>query len=160
MEKTDCPLFHIGQLAEKTGKTSRAIRFYEQRGLLSPRSRSENGYRLYDEKSLFRIEWIERLQTMGFSINEIREFLSSFSEKSDGPQQMQQLHSFYSSQLRETEQKIQRLQLLAKELKNSISFLEVCNSCKEEHSATACASCQKQTKQSDWPLLISALVNS
>ena len=52
MEKLDCPLFHIGQLAEKTGKTSRAIRFYEQRGLIAPKSRSENGYRLYDEKSV------------------------------------------------------------------------------------------------------------
>ena len=158
MEKLDGNLFHIGELAEKTGKTSRAIRFYEQRGLISPKRRSDSGYRLYDEQSLLRIEWIDRLQILGFSIKEIKDFLALLSEKSAGPQQMQELHSFYSSQLKETKQQIQRLTLLANELKNSIQFLDVCNSCQQEHDPLACQACHKHSEKQAWPLLISALV--
>ena len=158
MEKSSCNLFHIGELAEKTGKTSRAIRFYEQRGLITPKGRSNGGYRLYDEQSLLRIEWIDRLQTLGFSIKDIKEFLASLSEKSTGPQQMQELHAFYSSQLKETELQIQRLTLLSTELKNSIQFLDVCNSCQEGKDSLACLSCHKQSEKQAWPLLVSALV--
>ena len=40
-------LLRIGDLAEKTGKTKRALRLYEEMGLLVPSERSSGGFRLY-----------------------------------------------------------------------------------------------------------------
>ncbi len=38
---------NISDVAKKTGLTSKAIRFYEEKGLVTPPLRSENGYRSY-----------------------------------------------------------------------------------------------------------------
>jgi len=42
-------LLKIGQLAKASGATIDTIRFYEDKGLLSPKSRSDSGYRFYGE---------------------------------------------------------------------------------------------------------------
>lgn len=42
----------INELASLTGMTTRALRYYDQIGLLKPAEISESGYRLYDDKAL------------------------------------------------------------------------------------------------------------
>ena len=43
---------NISDVARKTGLTSKAIRFYEEKGIVTPPLRSGNGYRHYDERHL------------------------------------------------------------------------------------------------------------
>lgn len=66
----------IGQIAAQTGIGIDAIRFYERKGLLAAPTRSEGGFRLYSSADLSVLQFIRNLQTLGFSLNEIREFLS------------------------------------------------------------------------------------
>ena len=67
----------IGQIAAQTGIGIDAIRFSERNGLLtSPPARSEGGFRLYSSADLSTLQFIRNLQTLGFSLTEIREFLS------------------------------------------------------------------------------------
>jgi MerR family mercuric resistance operon transcriptional regulator len=66
----------IGQVARKTGLSIDAIRFYEKEGLLPPPSRTEGGYRLYREREVADLEFIQKAQQLGFSLNEIRELFS------------------------------------------------------------------------------------
>jgi len=66
----------IGQIAKQTGLSIDAIRFYERNRLLAPPTRSEGGFRLYSSDDLSTLQFIRSLQTLGFSLNEIREFLS------------------------------------------------------------------------------------
>ncbi len=66
----------IGQVAKKTGLTVDAIRFYEKSGLLPCPARTEGGYRLYRKREVADLEFIQRAQQLGFSLNEIRELLS------------------------------------------------------------------------------------
>jgi DNA-binding transcriptional MerR regulator len=66
----------IGQIAAQTGIGIDAIRFYERNGLLAAPTRSEGGFRLYSSDDLSILQFIRSLQTLGFSLNEIREFLS------------------------------------------------------------------------------------
>ncbi|MEU3271908.1 MerR family transcriptional regulator [Saccharomonospora sp. NPDC006951] len=63
---------HIGELAEQTGATKRALRYYEQEGLLSVR-RKDNGYRDYDDDAVLTVHNIRQLLETGLSIAEIRE---------------------------------------------------------------------------------------
>src|SRR6266699_4373763 len=66
----------IGQVAEKTGLSIDAIRFYEKAGLLPRPARTEGGYRLYQEQEVADLEFIQKAQQLGFSLNEIRELFS------------------------------------------------------------------------------------
>ncbi len=65
----------IGELAEATGLTVRALRHYEAVGLLEPVARSESGYRSYDADDAERLYAIVALRRLGLSLAEIREML-------------------------------------------------------------------------------------
>jgi DNA-binding transcriptional MerR regulator len=68
--------FQIGQVAQRTGLTVDAIRFYEKVGLLPRAARSTGGYRLYQDRDVADLQFIQRAQQLGFSLNEIREMVS------------------------------------------------------------------------------------
>lgn len=68
--------FQIGQVARKTGLSVDAIRFYEKEGLVSRPSRTQGGYRVYEEREVADLEFIQRAQQLGFSLREIRELFS------------------------------------------------------------------------------------
>ncbi|MGV9250040.1 MerR family transcriptional regulator [Streptomyces sp. NPDC003697] len=64
----------IGELAKATGTTARALRHYEQAGLISS-ERTPNGYRLYDERAVVRVRNIRYLLTAGLTLDDVRVFL-------------------------------------------------------------------------------------
>lgn len=66
----------IGQVAQRTGLSVDAIRFYEKSGLLARPARTQGGYRLYEEREVADLEFIQKAQQLGFSLNEIRELFS------------------------------------------------------------------------------------
>ncbi|MBH0001305.1 MerR family transcriptional regulator [Pseudoalteromonas sp. SWYJZ12] len=61
----------IGELAKLTNIPASTIRFYESKGLLAPTTRSANGYRLYTQQNLEKLQLIKFSQSLGFSLNEI-----------------------------------------------------------------------------------------
>jgi DNA-binding transcriptional MerR regulator len=69
-------LMQIGQISKRTGLSVDTIRFYERNRLLAPPSRSHGGFRLYSSDDLSTLQFIRSLQNLGFSLNEVREFLS------------------------------------------------------------------------------------
>lgn len=64
----------IGELAERTGTTTRALRYYEGLGLL-PARRTANGYRSYDGTDQRLVEEIRSLLEIGFALEETRPFV-------------------------------------------------------------------------------------
>jgi len=58
----------IGELARRTGLTTRTIRFYSDEGLLPPVHRTGAGYRLYDGASLARLELLRTLRELGLGL--------------------------------------------------------------------------------------------
>ncbi len=69
-------LLRIQEVSDETGLTSRAIRYYEELGLLAPAARSEGAYRLYDVEDLERLRFIRGLRDdAGFSLAEIGQLL-------------------------------------------------------------------------------------
>ncbi len=67
----------IGELARRTGLSTSKIRFYETRGLLPAAARSANGYREYGEYALSLVTFIDRAQSLGFTLREVAAHLSS-----------------------------------------------------------------------------------
>lgn len=83
------PTYSISDLAREFDLTTRAIRFYEDQGLLAPRR--EGRRRIYDRRNRTRLKLTLRGKRLGFSLSEIREILDLF----DSPKGEQvQLHYF------------------------------------------------------------------
>jgi DNA-binding transcriptional MerR regulator len=70
------PLLRIQDVAAETGLTTRAIRYYEEIGLLEPAARSDGAYRLFDASDLERLRFIRSLRDdAGFSLAQIGQLL-------------------------------------------------------------------------------------
>ena len=66
----------IGKLARQVGLGVETLRYYERRGLIAPRRRTESGYRLYHPDAGQRLRFIRRAQALGFSLDEVAELLA------------------------------------------------------------------------------------
>src|SRR5258705_2805742 len=66
----------FAKVAKRPALTVDAIRFYEKAGLLPPPARTEGGYRLYQGQEVADLQFIQKAQQLGFSLNEIRELFS------------------------------------------------------------------------------------
>ncbi|GBG07537.1 putative MerR family transcriptional regulator [Paenibacillus agaridevorans] len=64
----------IGQLAELTGSSLRSLRYYEQKGLLSP-LRQDNGYREYSPLAVQQVQTIRFYLNLGLTTDQIASFL-------------------------------------------------------------------------------------
>ena len=73
---TDAELFSIGQLAARTGLSSRTIRFWSDAGLVPPAGRSASGYRLYDAEAVARLDLVRTLRELGLGLEVVRAVLS------------------------------------------------------------------------------------
>jgi MerR family transcriptional regulator, redox-sensitive transcriptional activator SoxR len=68
-------LLSIGEVAERAGVRTSALRYYEDEGLLEPAARI-GGRRHYDESAVERLTVIQFCQRLGFTLGEIRELLT------------------------------------------------------------------------------------
>ena len=66
-----------GEIAKKAGVSQKAVRLYDEKGLLKPTGYSEGNYRLYDQGALEILEKIVALKQIGFSLEEIRDNLTN-----------------------------------------------------------------------------------
>jgi len=68
--------YSISDLTEEFGCTARALRFYEDEGLIAPQRVGLT--RLYSKRDRARLAWIMRAKNVGFSLTEIREMIDLY----------------------------------------------------------------------------------
>lgn len=68
--------FTVGQLAKRVGVNVETLRYYERLHLLAPSTRTPSGYRVYGPTELHRLHFIKNAQALGFTLQEIAEFLN------------------------------------------------------------------------------------
>jgi ectoine hydroxylase-related dioxygenase (phytanoyl-CoA dioxygenase family) len=61
-------IMRIGELAEQAGLSTKAIRYYEQIGILTPAARTTSGCRTYDETALGRLGFVRAAQALGLPL--------------------------------------------------------------------------------------------
>lgn len=62
----------IKEVAQRTGLSADNIRYYEREGLIAPGRDEENGYRVYGEQDVLRLQKIKALRVLGIPISDIR----------------------------------------------------------------------------------------
>ena len=98
----------IGELSERTGTSSRSLRYYEQQGLLATR-RTANGYRDYDESDLRLVHQIRELLAIGFGLEETRPFVECLRAGHESGDVCPASIAVYRRKLAEVEECIERL---------------------------------------------------
>ncbi|NNE17791.1 MAG: MerR family DNA-binding transcriptional regulator [Myxococcales bacterium] len=74
--------FSISDLSEEFGVTHRAIRFYETKGLLSPKRL--NGARIYSRRDRARLRIIVRAKSLGYTLEDTKDYLDLYGQQGEG----------------------------------------------------------------------------
>jgi DNA-binding transcriptional MerR regulator len=69
--------FSIGELADEFDVTPRTIRFYEEKGLISPKRNGQD--RVYSRRDRVRLHLILRGKRLGFSLSDVAEMINSYN---------------------------------------------------------------------------------
>ncbi|WP_461202112.1 MerR family transcriptional regulator [Anoxybacillus sp. TBDG-1] len=109
--------YTISQLAEKFDISTRTIRYYEERGLISP-IRTESGQRLYTKKDRAVLKLILRGKRFGFSLEEIHEMISLFDNDRTGRKQLEKTITYGEQKLKEVTERIEDLMRLKQEMES------------------------------------------
>ena len=121
----------IGELSKNTGFQVETLRYYEKQGLLSPISRTNAGYREYNNESLRQLLFIKQAKSVGFSLNEICELLTLRVERDQ--HSCGDVKSIAEQKLSQIEDKINELIRMKKAL---IVITDAC--CGGSEPATSC----------------------
>lgn len=75
-------VYGIGELARELGTTTRAIRFYETKGLLDPKRVGTT--RVYGRRERARLQLILRGKKLGLTLREMKQYLDMYGERGEG----------------------------------------------------------------------------
>ncbi len=107
-------LWTIGELADELGLTTRAIRFYETKGLLAPERRGVA--RSYTRRDRARILLILRGKNLGFTLDDIREYLELYDADPAHLAQLKLLKSKVEAHITELDKKRTDIERTLREL--------------------------------------------
>ncbi|GAA3786980.1 MerR family transcriptional regulator [Sphaerisporangium flaviroseum] len=116
----------IGELARRAGVSTRALRYYEQQGLL-PARRSTNGYREYDESDLKLVSEIRSLITVGFTLEDARPFVECLRAGNDAGSACPESVEVYRRKLAEIDEQIHTL--LGRRAEVAAQLADACPGC-------------------------------
>lgn len=133
----------IGDLAKASGRTVRALRLYEELGLLTPGERTVGGFRVYGAEAIDRVRWIGKLQDLGFTLAAIVQLCTAGATSQSGAAAMTPVRAVFEDKLSDIRQQMARLHALEKELVSSLEYLEQCSCCTRGPVNQVCNSCQE-----------------
>ena len=148
----------VGDLAKLTGKTVRALRYYEELGLVKPIQRTKGGFRLYDQTEVNRIRLIDKFHELGFSLEEIAEIVEAYRGSMSGDEAAQKLRPMLQKSLEVIKRKIGILEEFGREIETSLGFVHSCCQCVAKPEASKCVPCDRGTHNGKLPYFINQLL--
>ena len=119
----------ISELADICNVNKETIRYYERQSLIVQPYRNHSGYRIYGTATVKRINFIKKMQYLGFSLSEIHKLLGVVDKDSD---RCKDMYQFVSEKQQDVEKKINDLQHIQKVLN------ELKDCCPNERDLYAC----------------------
>jgi len=109
--------FQIGEVAKRTALSIDAIRFYERRKLLPTPIRSAGRFRLYTTGDIERLRFVQRMQRLGFSLEEVKQLMAIRADREHACASVRQ---FLKTKLEGLSTRIRDLQELETELRSDL----------------------------------------
>lgn len=104
---------NVGQAATKSGLPVKTVRYYADIGLVKPLGRSDAGYRIYGDAEISKLTFIRRARAFDFSIEDCRELLGLYQDKSRSSRDVK---AMALKRLEQIDDKLQELNKLRDEL--------------------------------------------
>lgn len=111
----------VGQVARAVGIRPSALRYYEARGVLRPRGRLPNGYRVYAEQDVAQLRFVRHAQSFGLTLVEIKELLGLYSR---GRRPCSRVQELARAHLRDVEARMVELEALRRDLRSLVRGVE------------------------------------
>ena len=111
-------LLKIGEVSAQTRLGIKTVRYYEDVGLITASQRTSSNYRLFDPGVVPRLNFIRRVQRLGFSLDEIRHILEIHDQ---GELPCEEVRQQVQTKISEIDQQVQQLLTLKDELQQLIS---------------------------------------
>jgi DNA-binding transcriptional MerR regulator len=121
----------IKDLAERAGVTVKAVRYYESRGLISPR-RASNGYRLYDDSDVRVVREVRALLSLGLTAEQTHPFVECLRAGNDRADVCPASLSAYRDRIADVDARIAELTGLRAQLADLLAQAESYRTPKEQ----------------------------
>jgi DNA-binding transcriptional MerR regulator len=108
-------IYSISDLASEFDISPRSIRFYEEKGLLSPK-RTKGNQRIYGKRDRARLKLILRGKRFGYSLDEISEMIGMTVMEMNEVDQITASLAYGEKKLQEIQERIEELQLMEQDL--------------------------------------------
>lgn len=115
MAKKEKEKFSISELAQQLDISSHTIRFYEEKGLISP-ERTAGNQRVYTKKDRTRLKLILRGKRFGFTLDEIASTIGMANSDITESQQIEKSLLYAKEKLADLRQRREELDLLEKDM--------------------------------------------
>jgi DNA-binding transcriptional MerR regulator len=106
----------IGEACKSTGLSPRTVRYYEEVGLLDGVRRRGGGRRIYGPSDIERLRFIQRLKTLGLTLEEIKQLSAIYAIAGSTGAMLEKLEEQLSSRLGDLEERIDDLMTLRDEM--------------------------------------------
>ncbi|QNB09621.1 MerR family DNA-binding transcriptional regulator [Herbaspirillum frisingense] len=111
------PTYTITELAEEFAITPRAIRFYEDHGILNPKREGVGGrHRVYPARERTRLKLTLRGKRLGFTLSEIKDLIDMYESPKDTQPQLQRFLGLLQQHRKKLEQQREDLELTLSEI--------------------------------------------
>ncbi len=105
----------IGDLGKRVGLPTKTIRFYEEVGLIAAPKRAQNGYRVYETKTVEELQLIKRARDLGVPIEEIKKLMQGCKD-GNCTHSKEYIESEITAYINRLDQKIEQLSTLKRKL--------------------------------------------
>ncbi|HTX53752.1 MAG TPA: MerR family transcriptional regulator [Candidatus Baltobacteraceae bacterium] len=150
----------IGDLARRAGISLRTVRYYEERGLIEPATRSKGGFRLYEENELRKLHLIRSLQLLDMPLAEVKRFFDERNRGRVGSEVAPGLQEILRNHLAEVEHRIAEYQATRTSVRETLQILTACASCPLEPGPAVCLQCPVLVQRETIPAHMQAIIDS
>ena len=113
---SDTKLMRIGELSKRTGLSIRALRYYEEIGILQPTARTPAGYRLYDGSALAILDMVKRMKLLGLPLAALGELQTIHRDQRKCAPVRQRLQAMLEQRIRRIDEQVAELLALRRDL--------------------------------------------
>ncbi len=111
----------INELAIQAGAPAHVVRYYTRFGLIEPKAKQENGYRLFSPRDANRLRFIRMAKQLGFTLNEIRE-ITRHADHGESP--CEDVRHIIKDHIEENRIKIEAMQKLQTRMEQALTQWE------------------------------------
>ena len=148
--------YWIGDVAKKLGLSLRTIRYYEELGILKPRGRTTGHFRLYTEDDVKRLEAVQSLKSLGYSLKQVQSVMSAASNSKTGHELVSTMLGDLEEQEALAKEQLRHYRQTLKSINAASKVLEKCLGCKKKPKKSHCLTCKVFDSEEGVPLLFRA----